>query len=213
MKFSLYSSLPLFLCLLLLSREEPAPRQSPLAQFSSQWNDAKYIACNTAATVAYLSDKEKELIYILNLVRTDPALFASTVLSKYPDYINQPGLRNIDEYKSLANDLKKLKSLSLLSPDSLCFISARCHAISSGETGYVGHNRKTPECAANENFNAECCDYGHADPLAIIMSLLIDRDIPSLGHRYACLGLYTKIGVSIQPHKSYSFNTVLDFYY
>lgn len=213
MRFRFYNTLPFFLCLLLLSPKEPTPQLSPLASYSQQWNDTKYTRCNTAAAIAYLSEDEKNIIYILNLVRTDPVLFANTVLSKYPDLTYQTSLRNIDEYKSLTEDLRKQKPLSLLVPDSLCFISARCHAISSGKSGYVGHDRKTRECADKQNFYAECCDYGHADPLAIVMSLLIDQGVASLGHRYACLGLYTKIGVSIQPHKTYSFTTVLDFYY
>ena len=213
MKFRLYNNLYFFLCFLLLSRREQAPSHSPLASFSPQWEEAKYEAYNTAAKVTYLTDEEKELIYILNLVRVNPPLFASTVLSKYPEYSGEENLRSASEYKSLLDTLKKLKPLSPLSPDSLCFISARCHAISSGQTGYVGHDRKTRECTAKEKYHAECCDYGHADPLAIVMSLLIDQDVPSLGHRYACLGAYTGIGVSVQPHKIYSFNTVLDFYY
>jgi uncharacterized protein YkwD len=134
-------------------------------------------------------------------------------LPQYPDRASHEYLRNSDEYKSLVDTLRKLKPLSLLTPDSLCFASARCHAISSGLSGYVGHERKTAECAANRNFYAECCDYGHSDPLGIVMSLIIDQGVPSLGHRYACLGSYSKIGVSIQPHKNYSFNAVLDFYY
>jgi uncharacterized protein YkwD len=197
----------------MLIRQEQVPSHSPLALFSPQWDDTKYEAYNTAAKVAYMSDEEKELIYILNLVRANPSLFATTVLSKYPEHSGEQNLRSANEYKSLLDTLKKLKPLSPLSPDSLCFISARCHAVSSGKTGYVGHERKTRECTANKNYYAECCDYGHADPLAIVMSLLIDQGVSSLGHRYACLGPYTGIGVSIEPHKTYSFNAVLDFYY
>ncbi len=36
--------------------------------------------------------------------------------------------------------------LSLLYPDSLCFESAKCHAVSSGQKAYVGHERQTNEC-------------------------------------------------------------------
>lgn len=211
MKFYLYNSVPFFLFLLLPHGKEPATAQSPLAVYSPEWNNAKYLTCNTAAKAAWFTEDEKKMIYILNLVRMDPALFASTVLKQYPDQSNHLSLRNTDEYKSLMDTLRKLKPLSLLSPDSLCFVSARCHAISSGEAGYVGHVRKTTECAANMKFSAECCEYGHKDPLAIIMALLVDEGVASLGHRYACLGLYSKVGVSIQPHQVYYFNSVLDF--
>jgi len=35
--------------------------------------------------------------------------------------------------------------------------------------------------------------------------------VPSLGHREILFTDFTKIGVSIQPHKKYGWNTVLDF--
>jgi uncharacterized protein YkwD len=100
----------------------------------------------------------------------------------------------------------------MLYPDNACFISAKSHAYQSGITGYVGHERKTPGSKSKEHFNGECCEYGHSDPLDIVLSLLIDVGIPSLGHRVVCLGDYAKLGVSLQPHKRYSINTVLDFY-
>jgi hypothetical protein len=103
--------------------------------------------------------------------------------------------------------------MALLYPDSLCFVSAECHAISSGKTGYVGHERQTKECKDKHLFFGECCDYGHKEPLPILMALLIDQNVPSLGHRKMCIGPYGKMGVSIQPHKVYGNNAVLDFYY
>jgi len=156
---------------------------------------------------------EKELIYLLNLLHADPVLFANTVVQKYPDQTSRGYLKNVAEYKSLLDTLKKLKPVALAYPDSLCFASAQCHAISSGKTGYVGHERKTKECKTEKRFFGECCDYGHKKPLDILLALLIDQYVPSLGHRYMCLDPYGKIGVSIQPHKGYGYNAVLDFYY
>jgi uncharacterized protein YkwD len=58
----------------------------------------------------------------------------------------------------------------------------------------------------------ECCYYGVEDAFDIIVDLLIDQGVSSLGHRKICLSpSYTELGVSIQPHKTYSSNTVLDF--
>lgn len=179
---------------------------SPLAEYSTAWNDAKYLKCNTAATANYMTSVEKEVIYILNLLRTNPSLFATTVISKYPT--NQTSY-----YKSLLATMQKLKPLNLLYPDSLCFAGAQCHAINSGKEGYVGHTRSKEECNKKWYYNGECCDYGHNKPLDIIMSLLIDEGITSLGHRKICLDSYNKIGVSLQPHKVYRFTTVIDFHY
>ncbi len=195
----------------LLQQGQPAPAPSPLAAYSPAWNQAKYLRCNTAASASYLTESEKQVIYIINLLRTDPNLFAATVLKKYPDLTGKSGAAVSSYYRSLVDTVSNMKPQGILQPDSLCFLSARCHAISSGEAGYVGHDRQTTACKKLEYYNAECCHYGFSDPLDIVMSLLIDENVPSLGHRYAILGNYLRLGVSIQPHSTYRFNAVLDF--
>ena len=187
---------------------------SPLASYSNVWNNVKYSKCNTAVNAAYLSKSEKDVVYILNLIRANPALFAKTVLKKYPAASGNGYLAEDSFYFiSLVNTLEKMEPLNMLYPDINCFESAKCHAIKSGLTGYVGHDRKTTDCKKIKHFNGECCDYGHSDPLEIVLSLLIDEGIPSLGHRLVMLSSYTKIGVSIQAHRRYGHNAVLDFYY
>lgn len=187
---------------------------SPLASYSKQWNDTKYSTCNTAVNEVNLTKSEKEVIYILNLIRSYPALFTETVLKKYPAMSGKYYLEEDTFYfLSLVNTLEKLKPLNILYPDNNCFISAKCHAYYSGITSYVGHERKTKDCQTKKYYSAECSSYGQKQPLDIILSLLIDRGITSLGHRTACLNNYAKIGVSTQPHKKYGSNTVLDFHY
>lgn len=179
---------------------------SPLKDYSPAWNDIKYLKCNTAGNVKYMTAIEKEVIYILNLARMNPALFANTVIKKYP-------VSHSNYYTSLLDEMLKLKPQRLLYPDSLCYAGAYCHAVNSGLEGYVGHNRSNEECRRKWYYSGECCDYGNYSPLDIIMSLLIDEGVPSLGHRKICFSSYNKIGVSIQPHKQYGYNSVLDFHY
>lgn len=136
----------------------------------------------------------------------NPVLFANTVIKKYP-----AGHSNY--YTSLLDTMLSLKPLKLLYPDSLCFAGAQCHALNSGAEGYVGHTRSKEECRKKWYYSGECCDYGHNKPLDIIMSLLIDEDVESLGHREICLSSYKKIGVSVQYHALYSYTAVLDFHY
>ncbi len=187
---------------------------SPLATYSNAWNDIKYSKCNTAATTPYLSSDEKEIIYILNLIRTNPVLFSNTVLKKYPS-LSGKGYLATDEfyYQSLVNTLTKMQPLNMLTPDKACFESAQCHATSSGAAGYAGHKRISDNCEKKKTYNGECCDYGNSDPLEIVLSLLIDEGVPSLGHRSIFLSSYTKVGVSVKPHKKYGTNTVFDFLY
>ena len=175
--------------------------QSLPKDFSASWKDPKYLEANTAVNEDYLSVEEKRMYYYLNLVRMNPKLFAETYLSH---------LRNSrDNYESsLYSELKKLKPLPVLKPNPKLYESAKCHAIESGERGYLGHTR----IKCTKYYMGECCQYGLSDALDIIISLLIDQGISSLGHRKICLGNYTELGVSIQPHKSYGVNAVLDFY-
>jgi hypothetical protein len=186
---------------------------NPLAEYSGIWNQPQYLKCNTASEITYLSAKEKELVWVLNMARLNPKLFLSTVVNDYPERSGQGRLSGVREYKSLQSDLIRLEPLSILAPDSLCRVSALCHAQESGTRGYVGHERFSKNCEQKEHFNAECCDYGFTEAVDIVMHLLIDEDIASLGHRHALLGKYQKIGVSIQPHKTYQYTAVLDFYY
>ncbi len=212
----LLSAFLLFLNLSLFSQTYSvgAVSVSPLASYSSIWNDVKYSACNTAVNAAYLTQSEKEVIYVLNLIRSYPALFCKTVLKKYPETSGQLYLAEDSVYfLSLVKDLETMQPVNILFPDNACFVSAKAHAYYAGITAYVGHERKSADSKAKKHYYGECCEYGHSDPVDIILALLIDEGIPSLGHRIVSLTNYTKIGVSIQPHKKYGKNTVLDFYY
>lgn len=193
------------------TRKKVTTINSPLAAYSTEWNDPVYSKCNTASKAIYMSKKERDVIYILNLVRQYPAKFAQTVLQEYPDKISDEWIANSSYYKSLMDTLLRMDPVNLLQPNRSCYTSAECHATTSGNKGYVGHERQTEECKKNRDYNAECCDYGNQNALDIVLSLLIDENVPSLGHRWACIGEYKKVGVSIKPHKGYRYNTVLDF--
>ena len=184
---------------------------NPLAKFSEEWNALDYEKCNTAKDLKYLTTTERDVIWIINMVRLNPKLFINTVLlnPKSPVYktIKQ---RNF-YYNSLIDNLKTLvPDDSPLMPDTDLFLTAKCHAYESGKIGYVGHDRKSNICV--KDFYGECCYYGLNDPFDIVISLLIDEKIRDLGHRKIMLSnRYGLIGVSLQPHISYGTNTVLDF--
>jgi len=149
----------------------------------------------------YLSAAERDVIQVLNIARMYPKWFLYF-------YLRTPSTEN---EKSLYKTMSEMKSIAEpLQPDRKLFESARCHALSSGKTGYTGHERQDKTC--KKTFNGECCEYGNSRAVGIVLNLLIDEGVPSLGHRMICLdGGYKKIGVSTQPHKAYGSNTVLDF--
>ena len=203
--------------ILLISIQVSAMQQNadtnanPLAKYSAVWKQPKYQKCNTAANVNYLTVEEKNLIWVLNMIRLSPKLYLNTVLLNPKCHFYQSAANRDYYYKSLIKDLTNLQpNTDFLFPDSSAYVSARCHAYYSGLNGYVGHDRKWGDCV--QDFMGECCDYGFEDAVNIITHLLIDKNIPNLGHRIVCLSPeYNKLGTSIQPHQYYGNNAVLDF--
>jgi hypothetical protein len=149
----------------------------------------------------FMTKKEMEVVQYLNVARMYPLWFIKFANLTNPETPNEI---------SLVYKLKTMKTIpEPLLTDSIQWSNAKCHAISSGVEGYVGHDRRG-NCT--KSFFGECCDYGNEDALEIIKALLIDEGVSNLGHRIICLNAnFQKVGVSIQPHTSYRVNAVLDF--
>ena len=128
---------------------------SPLSKFSKEWDDPKYSACNTAANTGYMSDTEKQVIYILNLIRVNPKLFRRTVLSQSRQIDETIDTGDDEYFGSLVKKLDTMLPLRPLIPDSLCWVSARCHVLSSGPMGVVTHDRQTTECEEKHHAGGE----------------------------------------------------------
>ncbi len=186
---------------------------SPLSSFSKKWTDEKYAVANTAANAAYMNSEEREVIHILNLLKMDPQLFLNTVVLSYPAHTGDPSLKKNPYFISLVKDLKNAKPMKVLTPDEKIYASAECHAISSGSSGYVGHDRLNASCKKSTAYYGECISYGHDGALDIVMALLIDKNVPGVGHRKIFLTDYKTVGVSIKPHSRYRNNAVIDFGY
>lgn len=184
--------------------------KNPLAIFSPEWGQEKYQDCNTAKAVSYMSEEEKKIIWILNMIRTNPVLFCNSVLlNPHSSFFLYPKKRDY-YFTSLIKTLMNINPIvENLQPDRGAYESAYCHAFYSGKKGYVGHRRSN---GCKTDFHGECCDYGYADALNIVVDLLIDRDIPDLGHRKIMLSnAFTLMAASIQAHSTYRYNSVLDF--
>lgn len=188
------------------------PYEEEFKKVVSEWRNPKYNIAYTAQNTDYLTENEKLVYYYLNLARLNPPLFAETFLIKYTKWNSHEDLSLSSYYAgSLYKTMKNMQPVGVLSPQKNLFESARCHAISSGKKGYVGHER-LPNAGCQSKFSGECCSYGQFDALEIVMQLLVDSGVPSLGHRKICLsGSYKTLGTSVQPHKTYRFNSVLDF--
>lgn len=190
--------------------------QTLSAQDLSLWKREILDSANTGANVKYLTEEEKKVLLLMNLARIDGKAFAEKILKLFTITDNTTD----NEYlKSLYADLKALPSLKPLKPFEKLCQSAAYHANDMGSKGQTGHDSSNGTKCFDRikkyydgGYMAENCSYGFGDALNIVMQLLIDDGIASKGHRMSIISPnYKKVGLSIKPHKSYSYNCVQDF--
>lgn len=184
----------------------------------SAWTAQEIAAANTAADIDYLSEPEKQVILVVNLVRMNPIKFDSTFVKKYLE-----SNENDSYTKSLQKDLRNLSPVPPLAVHKKLFESASNHANALGRSGKTGHN--SPNGASMDarfehflkglkySMYAENIHYAEGrTPVEIVMDLLIDTGIESLGHRKNIFDKDARfIGVAMRPHKVYGTCTVQDF--
>ncbi len=187
----------------------------PLA--AQQWTSEQLARANTARNASYLSEQEKQVIFLCNLARMDGALFAATYLAQHTP--NDPSNWYI---ASLYRDLQSVKGRQPLYPDRRLYTTAAYHAADMGRSGRTGHTSSDGTDFADrvygglgeKTYIAENCSYGYNNDQAIniVVQLLVDANVPSLGHRKNILNPdLSAIGVAIAPHAIYEYMCVMDF--
>ena len=193
-----------------------------LSPVDPTWSDAELERANTAKDVGYLSVEEKKTIMLVNLARIDGKKYLQTY---FQQFINSTPYDEMNSSKnkymvSLRADLDKVKNLPMLLPDEGLSKAAKYHAKDSGKNGLFGHtssngtimSKRLPKYVKGWNRIAENCSYGYDEATNIVGQLLLDNDVPSLGHRKSILDNRLEfIGVAIAPHTKYKFNCVMDF--
>jgi uncharacterized protein YkwD len=158
------------------------------------------------------TETEKEVLNLMNQVRTNPQLFLKDVALPY---IDKNELKRNRYAKSLIRELEKKDSIQPLKFESALQEMSEEFAEEAGRRGWVGHRRvdqRFKKYADHLDVTAENLQYGYKVPIDIVMDLLIDFDIPNLGHRKNILDeSFSLVGISIDEHKSYEFITVLSF--
>lgn len=177
------------------------------------WDASVIRTLNTAADIDYLNEEEKKVILFLNMARHNGPLFSETFLETY---IQENQLDNNSYIRSLRKDLKKARGLTPLHSEEDLTAIAQGHARKSGEKGTTGHQdfKKRFEPLMGDPYMhvAENCSYGYERAIDIVLSLLIDEGVKSLGHRNNILAPdFNSVGLAIRPHKSYRINCVMDF--
>lgn len=161
--------------------------------------------------------REEEVVKLLNAVRTNPQGFLKSHVNAY---LEENDLTKNSYARSLISDLKKLAAMGELRTSKVLSEVAQLHALDMGTSGAVGHTSSDGTTFSERlrkkgkagGMIAENCDYGNEEPLDIVMALLIDDGIKSLGHRKNILEpTYRWIGIAIEKHKTYRVNCVMDF--
>lgn len=174
-----------------------------------QWSASNWELANTAKNADYLTLKEKEVIRYLNLARMFPDQFREIELKGYYGPNFHPNLYEGTHYRqSLFSDLENMEPAQALLPKKELYINAKCLAEAQSKSGKTGHKRKS---CPKENY-AECCSYGVETARDIVLGLLIDYKVPSLGHRMTMLDpTFRYIGPAFDTHKKFRYCCVMEF--
>ncbi len=176
------------------------------------WEPATLKKANTAIKNEQLTFQEKKVIYYINLVRMNGALFAETYLK---DYLHDWKVPRTKYVRSLIKTLKELPPLPPLQPADDLIKEAKKHAKEMGKSGKKGHRSADGKGFAErmaklkEKYKKvkEINQYGFPEALDIVIDLLLDEGVESLIHRRALLTPdYQYIGVGLTFHKKWTTN-------
>ncbi len=219
---------PKVIFLLIILSSLPALSRNSKTGHDTGW-DARLL--NTAASVTYLNQFEKEIIFEINKLRSNPPRYASEYIAPLAEHyrkkilyypgdkplLTREGVRALHE---CVRELKKQPPLPLLYPRKGLSRAARDHARDQSKTGATGHRgadgsgfRDRIERHGDWNVRiAENIAYGGTSAQQVVIYLLIDDGVPGRGHRINFLTPEFKtIGVATEDHPGYNVITVMDF--
>jgi hypothetical protein len=149
-----------------------------------------------------LSDFEKGFLYSLNYARIKPGIFLKEALEPY--LVAYPNLKPTYG-ESLIGDLKKGRVVGILGPNTKLSGLAKAHAADLGLHNLMSHRSSTGETTqqryekAGITCGSECINMAnYVSPLEVLLSLLIDYNVPDFGHRKSLLNpKMTSVGVGL----------------
>jgi uncharacterized protein YkwD len=186
---------------------------------------------NTAANASYLSPLEKEIVYEINLFRSNPAQYAEKYIAPlaknyHKNILQYPGdkpIKTVEGVKALHECVRELKNATpkpILYPNIALTKAADDHCrdqSKSGRTGHIGSDKSTLKTRIERygKWNvriAENIAYGNTSARQMVIFLLIDDNVKNRGHRINMLNPDFKlIGVSTATHPEYLTMCVMDF--
>lgn len=197
--------------------------------FANDPNSASSL--NTAANASYLSPLEKEIVYEINLFRSNPAQYAEKYISplasryknkilSYPGDIPIKTVEGVSALHECVRELKKMKPLPLVFPDDILTRAANDHVADQSQTGKTGHvggdnsnlRARIERHGKWEKQIAENIAYGNTSARQVVVFLLIDDNVRGRGHRKTFLNPNLKmVGISCGKHPEYQTMCVMDF--
>ena len=170
--------------------------------------------CFTANT-STLNEEEKKVVFYMNIARCYPKYFLDSL---FLPYAKERGIATKTMYyTTLVKTLRSMQPVQALVFRADLYPYTLAHAQDMGKSGKMGHDSSKgvsfeKRLEKFDGYTGENCQYGYADALDIVMDLILDEGIPSMGHRDNILMKeFTHTAVSIQPHKTYGVNCVIDF--
>jgi uncharacterized protein YkwD len=196
------------------------------------WSEADLERANTAKNTDYLNEEEKKIIFYMNLSLIDGRKFFNTFfqdfitaynldMQQYSNYNDLKVSKKDKYYRGLEQDLREIKGLSIFSPDETLTYVAQQHAKDMNKNNIAGHNSSDGRTVKDRITKyypgralAENLAFGFSKGLANVCMLLLDKDVPDLGHRKTILGTsynLSLVGVNIAKHPGYRYCAVIDF--
>lgn len=218
-----------FLLLTVLISGELYSQSKPTTCDNKGWDRSEL---GTGDHEKYLTQDEKDVIYYLNMARTNPERYAEEFLEPMLGFFKgtkykEPGWDYYMETKEgkkpleeLIVEMKRMNPVGKLLPARGLSLAARDHASDQSVTGEVGHTGKDRSDIDEriERYGkwkgniGENISYGFTSGRDIVSQLLIDDGVPNRGHRVIIFSEdFRFAGISILHHKKYSHICVIDF--
>ncbi|WP_346860041.1 CAP domain-containing protein [uncultured Draconibacterium sp.] len=186
---------------------------------------------NTAENANYLTPLEKEVVYEINLFRSNPAKYAEEFIAPLAKYyegriLHYPGdiaiktNEGVGALYECVRELKKARSLDILQPSEALSLAAGDHQKDQENTGNTGHSGsdrsdlkiRIERYGSWQDRIAENIAYGNTSARQIVIFLLIDDGVKNRGHRTNLLHpAFKNVGIACGKHPVYRTMCVMDF--
>lgn len=186
---------------------------------------------NTARDAVYLDKLEKDVIFELNKVRSNPKRFAEEYLEElrasyegrtltYPGRTPITTKEGVYPLNECIKILLKTDQLPILQPAE--GLARAAYSLASdqklhGGIGHISKNGATPKSRIErygtwDKCSAEDITYGSFEARQIVIALLVDDGVPDRGHRKNVLDpCFSFAGVSFGGHPTYQSMCVIDY--